>query len=280
MNNRTRLIGVVAMMIGFSAAWAQGNEHAGHAVHDAAMEAMDHDETPSTPRDPHAYAGGYDFSQFPMRHESAALRVGLLRFDRLEWVRNDDDTAIVYDLQAWYGGDHDRAVVKAEGDIDDGTLEDARTELFWSRAIAAFWDAQIGLRHDGGKDPSRTWLAAGVQGLAPYWFDLDVTAYVGEQRRTALSLEAEYELLVTQKLIFQPRFEANLYGKRDEQRGLGSGLADISAGLRLRYEFRREFAPYVGIEWAGKYGGTADFARAAGLDTRETRAVAGIRFWF
>ncbi len=280
MNNRTRFIGAVAMMLGFSAAWAQDNEHEGHAVHDAVMEVMDHEATPSVPRDPHAYAGGYEFSQFPMRHESAALKIGLLRFDRFEWVRNDDDTAIVYDLQAWYGVDHNRAVIKAEGDVDDGRLEDARTELFWSRAVAVFWDAQIGLRHDGGQGPDRVWLAAGIQGLAPYWFDVDVTAYAGDKGRTALSFEAEYELLFTQKLILQPRFEANLYGKGDEERGLGSGLSDISAGLRLRYEFRREFAPYVGIEWVGKYGGSADYARAAGLDAKETRAVAGARFWF
>ncbi|MBT8128902.1 MAG: copper resistance protein B, partial [Gammaproteobacteria bacterium] len=128
--------------------------------------------------------------------------------------------------------------------------------------------------------PDRAWLAFGVQGLAPYWFELDAAAYIGEAGRTAFTLEAEYELLLTQKLILQPRIETNWYGKRDAARGLGDGLSDLSAGLRLRYEIRREFAPYLGVEWARKFGETEDFARAAGLDPDETRFVAGLRFWF
>ena len=146
--------------------------------------------------------------------------------------------------------------------------------------MAAYWDTQLGVRHDGGEGPSRSWLAFGVQGLAPYWFEVDAAVYVGDAGRTALRLEAEYELLLTQKLILQPRVEANLYGKRDAERGLGAGLSDLTAGVRLRYEIRREFAPYVGIEWAGKFGRTADYAQAAGEDAKETRFVAGLRFWY
>jgi len=114
------------------------------------------------------------------------------------------------------------------------------------------------VRQDSGTGPDRTWLAFGIQGLAPYWFDVDATAYVGSSGRAALRLSGEYELLLTQRLILQPRMEVNLYGRRDEARGLGSGLADAAAGLRLRYEFSRQFAPYVGVEWAGKFGQTAD----------------------
>lgn len=301
-NNKRKLIAIAMMTISLSPAWAQDDvqeaqvsrepgmagatdAHTGHDMDEMDMEGMDHSAMPDAApasglRDPHAYAGGYDFSQFPMRHEGHELKLGSLLVDRLEAVHADDNTSAAYDLQAWYGGSFNRAVLKAEGDIDNGKLQEGRTELLWGHAIAPFWDAQLGLRYDNGVDPGRSWLALGIQGLAPYWFELNATAYVADEGRTALSLEAEYELLLTQKLILQPRLEADIYGKRDAERAQGSGLSELAAGIRLRYEIRREFAPYVGIEWAGKYGGSADYARAAALDIRETRAVAGVRFWF
>ncbi len=242
---------------------------------------------PANARDPHAYSGGYSIEsgQYALpgprilkladEYNFASLLV-----DRLETVRTSDNSSITYDLQAWYGRDYDRLVLKAEGNVDNGKIEEASTEVLWSHALATYWDGQLGLRYDSGEDPGRSWVAFGVQGLAPYWFELDITGYVGEEGRTALGLEAEYEILFTQKLILTPRIEASVYGKDDVKRGIGSGLSEFSAGLRLRYEIRREFAPYVGIEWASTYGGTADYVRAAGFDTDETRAVAGLRFWF
>lgn len=234
---------------------------------------------PPDARDPHAYAGGYDRGPYALRLADEHNFFALLA-DRLESVRTDDESAAEYDLQVWFGRDYDRAVFKAEGDVNDGKLEDARTELLWGHAVAAYWDAQLGVRVDSGEGPNRNWLAFGVQGLAPYWFEVEASGYVGENRRTALRLQASYELLFTQRLVLQPRIEANFYGKSDVERGLGSGLSEAAAGLRLRYEIRREFAPYVGVVWARKFGGTEDIARAAGGDPRETSVVAGVRFWF
>lgn len=243
------------------------------------MESMQGGSAPPDARDPHAYSGGY-----PIRPDRLTLAdehsFGSLLMDRFEAVRRDGNTSAAYDLQAWYGSTYDRAVLKAEGEYDDGRFEEASTELLWSHAVAAFWDTQLGLRQDGGEGPDRTWLAFGVQGLAPYWFEIDATGYVGEGGRTALNLEVEYELLLTQKWILQPRIEANFHGKDDRELGVGSGLSGITAGVRLRYEIRREFAPYLGVEWAGTFGDTKDLARAAGEDTSETRLVAGLRFWF
>jgi copper resistance protein B len=199
--------------------------------------------------------------------------------DRLEY--HDDSESTVYDIQAWYGTTYNRFVAKAEGDIADGRLEESSTDLLWGHALNAYFDTQLGVRldqYDGGED--RQWLALGVQGLAPYWFELDVTAYAGDEGRTALSAEAEYELLLTQRLILQPRAELNLYGKDDPENGLGSGLSDLALGLRLRYEFSRQFGPYIGVEWTDTYGDTADYRRAAGDDTSDTQFVAGLRFWF
>lgn len=242
---------------------------------------------PPDARDPHAWSDGYvlgsgDYAlagtqQLRLGDEH---NFGSLLVDRFERVSTAEAISTAYDLQAWYGRDYDRLALKAEGDYADGTLHDARTELLWSHAVAAYWDTQVGLRHDSGTGPARNWLALGIQGLAPYWFELGASAYLGSDGRAALRLSAEYEWLLTQRLILQPRVEATLHGKRDEARGLGSGLTDAVAGLRLRYEFSRQFAPYLGVEWAGRYGETADLARAAGEPTDETRWMAGIRFWF
>ncbi|AOV16786.1 copper resistance protein CopB [Acidihalobacter aeolianus] len=260
----------------------------------ASSGAMTHDSmsmqggsAPADARDPHAYADGYTLTSgayaLPDKqrlHLADEKRFHAVRVDRLERVFTSHGDATAYDAQAWIGRDFNRLVVKAEGHIANGRLQEATTQAFWSHALSAFWNGQLGVRHDSGIDPSRTWLAFGFEGLAPYWFETDVTAYVGGDGRTALYAATEYDLRITQRLILQPRLEANLYGRRDAARSLGSGLSDASAGLRLRREFGRQFAPYVGVEWAGKFGETADFARAAGEPARETRWVAGLHFWF
>ena len=307
MKNRSMLIVVTVMALGMSRAWAQpptppavpemdhsqmdhgkmdhgaapaSDPHAGHDMGGMDHGSMQGGSPPPDARDPHAYSGGYDFGPIHPPHMGDMHNFYGLLVDRFERVRTRENSSTEYDLQAWYGRDYDRAVLKAEGEIDDGEHHELSTELLWSHAVAAYWNTQLGVRHDGGIEPSRTWLAFGVQGLAPYWFEVDITGYVGEHGRTALNVEAEYELLLTQKLVLQPRIEANTHGKRDTGRELGSGLSDLTAGVRLRYEIRREFAPYIGIERAGKFGGTADFVRAEGKPAKETRVVAGLRFWF
>ena len=136
--------------------------------------------------------------------------------------------------------------------------------MLWSHALSAYFDTQLGARFDQyDEGVNREWLALGIQGLSPYWFELDITAYVGESGRTALTFEAEYELLLTQQLILQPRAELSLYGKDDPDNDLGSGLSDASLGIRLRYEFTRQLAPYVGVEWKTTFGGTADAVQTA-----------------
>nr|WP_197703248.1 copper resistance protein B [Sulfurifustis variabilis] len=303
MHKRVTSIGAILMALGLSPAWAQyaqapADPHAGHAMPaapatesdrgaaadtgggaDMDMGSMQGGSPPPDARDPHAYSGGYDFGPLKLRLADEHS-LGSLLVENLEIVRSDDHTSGAYDLQAWYGRTYDRAVLKAEGAVDGGELEEARTELLWGHAIAAYWDAQLGVRHDGGEGPNRGWVAFGVQGLAPYWFEVEAAGYLGDDGRSALRLDAAYELLLTQKLVLQPRIEANFYGKRDPERGLGSGLSELGAALRLRYEIRREFAPYVGIDWVRKSGETEDFARAAGEDAEDTRLVAGVRFWF
>lgn len=262
---------------------ASGMDHGGMQM-DMQMQGG---SAPPDARDPHNYSGGFTLQSGPYALDaSQRLRLadeksfGSVLFDKLEAVRSHGSNSVAYDLYARFGRDYDKLVIKAEGEVASGKLQDARTEALWSHAVATFWDAQLGVRQDSGIGPDRTWLAFGMQGLAPYWFEVDATAYVGNGGRTALRLGAEYELLVTQRLIVQPRIEANLYGKSDAARDIGKGISDLTTGLRVRYEFSRQFAPYVGVEWANRFGESADLARAAGELTRSTRYVAGMRFWF
>lgn len=243
---------------------------------------------PPDARDPHAYSNGlklgsgdYAVPGVPRLMLAGEHAFFSLRAETLErrFTRNGgNDTA--YGLQAWYGNAFNRAVLKAEGDVAGGKFEEARTELLWGHAVSTFWDTQLGVRLDTGEGPSRQWLAFGIQGLAPYWFELDATAYVGSGGRTALRLEGSYEMLLTQRLVLEPRAELQFYGKDDPERRIGKGLAEASAGLRLRYEFSRQFAPYIGVERAGSFGQTADYVRASGGRPLQTRWVAGVRFWF
>ena len=206
---------------------------------------------------------------------------GSVLVDRLERAYSHDaGNWTAYDVQAWYGRDFNRLVLKAEGQASQGRLQDARTELLWGHAIAAYWDSQLGVRHDNGSGPDRNWLAFGVQGLAPYWFNVDATGYLGDQGRSALRLSASYELLLTQRVVLQPQLELNAYGKDDPARGIGSGLSDATAGLRLRYDISRQFSPYIGVEWSGRFGRTGDFAQASGERRDTTDLVAGVHFWF
>lgn len=239
-------------------------------------------------RDPHGYSGGYTLESGPYALPGTRqLRLadehnfGSVLFNRFERGVGNNSSSTAYDGQAWFGRDYDRLVIKAEGDVARGKLQEARTEILWGHAFAPFWDAQLGLRYDsGGTEPERKWLALGVQGLAPYWFEVDAAAYIGDNGRTAFRLGGEYEILLTQKLILQPRAELNFYGQDDVAREIGSGLANGVAGLRLRYEINRQFAPYFGVERSSKFGKTADMARVSGAPTGDTRWVAGVRFWF
>lgn len=206
--------------------------------------------------------------------------VGMLLLDNLESFAGQGSHGQSWEVEGSYGNDTDKLWLRSEGERADGRPHDGDVELFWSHAVAAFWDTQLGLRRDIGEGPKRTWAAFGVQGLAPYWFEVEATAYAGDGARTAARLRVEYELLITQRLILQPELEVNAYGKDDPGRDIRSGVSSVKGGLRLRYEIRRSIAPYVGIEWEHLTSGTADLAHDDGRRITDRRWVAGIRLWF
>jgi len=272
----------LALAAGAASAQTNMNDDAGGGMDtEIDMNSMQGGSAPPDARDPNAYSEGVGFTRGEARPRLAGEETfRSILIDNFEVSRVNGETVVPYDLEAWFGRNYDRAVLKAEGDFESGDLADARTELLWGHAIAAYWDTQVGVRYDSGAGPNRTWLAAGIEGLAPYRFDLEVTAYVGESSRTALRFDASYDMLINQRLILQPRLEANFYGSDDVERGLGSGLADVSLALRLRYEVRRELAPYIGLEWVNQFGGTEDLTRAANGDPSDARLTMGLRFWF
>ena len=206
----------------------------------------------------------------------------LISADRLEYQSNEGEAQFVWEADAWYGGDYNKLWLKTDGEksLTSNVLEEAEFQALYSRAIDSFWDAQIGLRHDFKPDPSRNYAAFGFQGLAPYWFEVEATGFVSEEGDVSARLEAEYELLITQRLIFQPRFETNIAIQDVPELGIGSGINDVEIGARLRYEIVREFAPYIVISWNQKLGQTADYAREDNEDTGTTSFIAGLKLWF
>lgn len=227
------------------------------------------------------YSDGYTYGSMPGMDMLDEAHQGKLLLDQLEYAHSrNGNNAVAIDGEGWYGGDLDKLWLKFEGERAGGKLQDLRAEALWSRAVAPFWDMQLGLRHDSGIGPGRTWAAFGVEGLAPHWFETGVAFYVGQGGRTAVRMQVSYDARFTRRLILQPKLEANFYGRNDPQRGVGSGLSDAALGLRLRYEFTRQFAPYVGVEFDRRFGKTAAFARSNGEPAFDPGLVAGVRVWF
>lgn len=204
----------------------------------------------------------------------------MTKIDQLEVRVTEGPDPLVLEGYTWIGKDLNKFWVGFEAEWVDGDTEEAEVELLYSRAIAPYWDFQLGWRHDIQPEPNRDWFAIGFKGVAPYFFEMDADLYVGKSGQVNARLQGEYEIMFTQKLILTPELELNLHTRNDEAVGIGSGFSDLEFGLRLRYEIRREFAPYIGVNWNQKFGNTADFARNEGEDTNDVQFVVGIRAWF
>jgi copper resistance protein B len=216
-----------------------------------------------------------------LRAEEGAARNLFVLADRLEASFANGDEDYAWDVQGWYGGDIHKLWLKSEGAGEPGDGTDrAEVQALYSRAFTSFFDAQFGVRYDVRPEPDRSYLVAGVQGLLPYVFELDAALFLSDEGDLSGRVESEYDLQITQRMILQPRIEIDFAAQDVPELGIGSGLASFDAGLRLRYEIRREVAPYVGVAWERKLGDTADFARAAGEDRGDVSLVLGARFWF
>lgn len=244
------------------------------------MGPMQGGKPPPDARDPNVYGEGTRHADLPGNDMDDEAMVGRLLINNAEVAGGDGQHGQNLDADAWYGGDYDKAWFRTEGARRGGRLESLRTEALWDHAIEPFWSTQLGVRHDTGTGPARDWLAFGVRGLAPYWFDVEAALYASDGGHFAARLNVRYELLFTQRLILEPELRTNVYSREDPERGLGSGLSNIELGLRLRYEFRRQFAPYIGVTWDRRFGGTAGQASARGEAREATQVVGGLRIWF
>ncbi|EGF94556.1 copper resistance protein B [Brevundimonas diminuta] len=280
----------------------QGDPHAGHDMSGMAGMAMPPDvptgadnpgRPPQTPPPAGALYGpphvaDQIFSVEDMRAarrvlvaENGDIRVGAVMIDQLEATSVDGEQGYAWDAQGWYGGDIHRFWWKSEGEGEFGReLEEAELQALYSRAFTPYFDFQTGLRQTYRPEGDRTDLVVGVQGLAPYWFEVDAAAFLSNKGELTARAEVEYDQRITQRLILQPRAEVNLSAEDIPELGIGSGLSTLQVGARLRYEIRREFAPYVGVEWTRSFGDTRDFAEARGRSAEDTRVVVGVRAWF
>lgn len=257
-------------------------DHAGmdHSTMDHSQHKNDAPQTPRTPIPPITDADRKAAEPPAHGHHHGDGVFSYLLFDRLEAWDADPGAGQAWEAQGWIGTDMHRLWLRSEGEREAGHTESADIEVLYGRPVARWWDLVAGVRHDIAPGNGQSFAAIGVMGMAPQKFEIEATAYIGASGQTAARVEAEYELLLTNRLILQPVVEAEWHGKRDAARGIGSGLGTVEAGLRLRYEFTRRFAPYVGLVHERSFGATADVMREEGEATRDTRVVAGVRFWF
>jgi copper resistance protein B len=206
----------------------------------------------------------------------------LVDIDRLEYRAQDGNDSFAWEGQARVGGDFNKIAVKSEGEyiFETDAFEEAEVQFLYQRLISDFFDAQLGIRYDFKPDPSRAYAVLGINGLAPQWFEVDGSAFLSDEGDLSMRFEAEYDLLITQRLIVGPSVELNVAFSDDQAVGIAAGVNDVELGLRLRYEFAREFAPYLGVNWERLIGNTADLARDEGEDVDTLSFVAGVRIFF
>lgn len=264
--------------------------HAGHDM--STMPADDSEESDvgdaSAPAPPGDHAADAVFgaevmaqSRKELAYEVGGMGYSLVMVDLAEVGFQKGRETYRFEGEAFTGGNINRFGVKFEGEGAFGErIDDLELQALYSRAIAPYWNLQAGVRHDIRPDPSRTYLVAGVEGIAPYWFKVNAATFLSNKGEVRARVEASYDQRITQSLILQPRIEANVSFQDIPAIGVGSGLTDFEAGLRLRYEVKQEIAPYIGVEWRKQTGATARFARIAGEDPDTVSLVAGIRIWF
>lgn len=268
---------------------SQGSTEPMQGMDHGAMQGMDHSAmghgtSPRIePREPiPALTDAERAAAFPnlLTHGHGQTIHSFFLVDKFEVFDADPGNGLSWEGLGWIGSDTNRLWLRSEGERADGKTESADLEVLYGRSITPWWDVVAGVRHDFKPGASQSFAAFGVQGLAPQKFEVEATGYIGERGQTAARVGAEYELPFSGRLILQPMVEANLYGKNDPLRGIGSGLSTAEVGLRLRYEFTRKFAPYIGVVYERAFGNTADLRRDEFERIDDTRVVIGLRTWF
>lgn len=207
----------------------------------------------------------------------------LILIDQLEYAPGAEGRPVSLEAIGWYGGAYNRLWFRAEGEqLTAVRGGEGEAQLLYGRLVTPYWDAVAGVRldgHWGEARASRALLAVGLIGMAPLRFEVSPMLFLSQDGDLSARLETEYQILVTQRLVATPEVELNVALQEVPEFGVGRGLNDYELGMRLRYEIRREFAPYVGYSWTRRVGGTANLARAAGAPVSIGAFVAGLRLW-
>lgn len=183
--------------------------------------------------------------------------------------------------EAWYGGDIDRLRLKTEGEGTFGEgVESAEVQALYSHAIDPYWNVQGGVRYDFKPNPSRVYATVQLEGLAPSFFDVDGALFLSNNGELMARAGGHYDQRITQRLILQPRVEFDLAAQNSRAIGVGAGLSEAEVGVRLRYDIRREFAPYIGVQYQRAFGRTAGYRRDEGEDVGGFQFLVGVRTWF
>ena len=205
--------------------------------------------------------------------------------DVLEYRAGRDGGDFRWDVEGWYGGDFNRVWFKSEGERDTALKADYDIDfqLLYGRFIKKYYDLQVGIRVETqnfrGANVTRPHFVIGLEGLVPYRYEFESALFISHQGDVSGRITFTKDFLLTQRWILQGRFETNLAAQRVERFTTGRGLSNIETGLRLRYEIRRKFGPYIGISYDRSFFGTANLVRQDGGDPRQLRFVAGVRVW-
>lgn len=242
-------------------------------------------EAPPNARDPFANSGGYEHRGMAGWEETDEISISKIMINQLEYQSSDNEDSQSWDMQGWIGTDYDKYWFKFEGDTVVGQSEgEFEVQALFSKSVAAFWEMQYGIRldraFDANNSDNRVFGVFGYQGLAPYWFEVEPTVFIDDKGNVSARFASSYDLLLTQRLILQPSIELNLSANDLPEYGIGKGLNDLQFELRLRYEFTRKVAPYIGIVWQKQYGDTASFTTVNGGIVDDTKLILGIRTWF
>lgn len=193
---------------------------------------------------------------------------------------NTENSLVWDDARLRIGRDINKLELRSSGAVSDGRVESGRVALLYSRAVSRYWDLQAGWRHDFRPEPQRDWFTVGLSGLAPYMFHSDILLSVGRSGRVELDLEFERDYLITQRWVIAPKIEAKLSSQDDPETETGKGLSELELGLRLRYRISKKFSPYIGINWSGSFGDTADYIQSNGEDSKAWQWVIGFTGWY
>jgi copper resistance protein B len=250
---------------------------------------VDHSDHQSMTMPLHSTTRSPDYSNGQQSHASHHMNDNpnfwSIDAEKLELARqnnqDDDQYSGQYDVKLWYGNSENRLYLNNSGEFEHKNLQSASSEIAWWHAIAPYWNSSLGFKQEyGHSQRDQSWLSAGINGIAPYWFDLGANFYLSKDGDIQLKLNASYDLYISPKLVFQPDIATTFYGKNNPKYQYGAGLASIESGFKLRYDITPQLSPYIGFEHQRSFGKTAGYLRQQGDATHNSQIAIGLRFWY